>query len=136
MHLSIARLPATKPKVFLASNSAIVGVLVWNVSSGAGATTPAWRRAMYPGSRFIPCVSTPRRSASIRAVAIMSARSAGTPWEVRIAFARAVAEVGVMFIVWGVGPSILIMVFGVFSLFGNRLWVKGKMGVRWVIVRL
>ena len=54
---------------------------------------------MYPGSQFMPWVSTPRRSARVRDVAIWAARSGGTLCVVRRVVAKVCAAAGEMYTV-------------------------------------
>ncbi len=67
------------PKELCPSTRATTGVICVRVGEAVGERTPALMRAMYEGIRFMPWVSTPRRSARTKALAIMDAFFGGTP---------------------------------------------------------
>lgn len=63
-----------------------------SVGSAAGSKTPLRTRERYEGSRRMPWLSTPRRSAWTSPEAVISAFRADTPEAVRRAMAKALAS--------------------------------------------
>ncbi|KAE8140052.1 hypothetical protein BDV38DRAFT_240902 [Aspergillus pseudotamarii] len=112
--ISIARaIPmcaATNPNPFCPSICATTGVIWFRAGWALASSTPCRIRSMYEGIRFMPWVSTPRRSACTRHLLIIVAFSSGTPFAVRTFVVKDSASPAAMcfFSCWG---SILLWAF-------------------------